>query len=232
MAGDPVVRLSEDFADGVALRDAAKRQGLEGVVAKRVDSPYRPGRRSPDWVKRKERLDEEFLIAGFTEGKGTRGAIGALVLGVHADGGLVYAGNVGSGFTEDELRRLRDLLGPLARTDSPFGPGTPRPRPARERVTWVEPRLVCQVEFAEWTSDGRLRAPVYLGPARRRRSRGRPSRDAARPSPDPRRAATCGSPTATRCSSPTRASPRATWSTTTAPWPRPWCPTCATGPSR
>ncbi len=184
VAGDPVVRLSEDFADGVALRDAAKRQGLEGVVAKRVDSPYRPGRRSPDWVKRKERLEQEFVIAGFTEGKGTRGAIGALVLGVHADGGLVYAGNVGSGFTEDELRRLRDLLGPLERTDSPFAPGTPRPRPARERVTWVEPRLVCQAEFAEWTGDGRLRAPVYRGlrddvdPASVRR-------EAPAPAPDP-----------------------------------------------
>ena len=120
VAGDPVVRLSEDFADGVALLAAAERQGLEGVVAKRVDSPYRPGRRSPDWVKRKERREQEFLIAGFSEGKGTRGAIGALVLGVHADGGLVYVGNVGSGFTEDELRRLRDLLVPLERTDSPF----------------------------------------------------------------------------------------------------------------
>ena len=189
VADDPVVRLSEDFPDGEALRELARARGLEGVVAKRRASPYRPGGRGPDWRKRKERTGQEFLIGGYTAGKGSRGAVGALMLGVWGDEGLLWVGNVGSGLTEAELGRLRELMARLERRDSPFV-NEAHGRTARERVTWVEPELVCQVRFAEWTAEGRLRAPVYLGlrddvdPAAVRHERPAPAPD---PPPAPRR---------------------------------------------
>jgi bifunctional non-homologous end joining protein LigD len=159
----PVV-VSPQFDDGEALLEAAREQGLEGVVAKRADSPYQPGRRSPDWRKVKVRRSQEVVIAGYTRGQGRRrSALGSLVVGVHEAGGLRWAGNVGTGFTESELERLLGLLRPLERDTSPFAVTPKMPRIKRGDVTWVEPRLVAQVEFAEWTREGRLRAPVYLG---------------------------------------------------------------------
>jgi bifunctional non-homologous end joining protein LigD len=162
--GDGTVRVSEAFDDGEALLAAAQASGLEGIVSKRVDSPYRPGRRSPDWMKVKGRARQELLICGYTAGKGSRGSsIGALVLGYHRDGALVWAGNCGSGFTEEELRRLHRLLRERERPTPPFDEAPRMPRVRRGEVTWVEPELVCEVAFAEWTTDGRLRAPVYQG---------------------------------------------------------------------
>jgi bifunctional non-homologous end joining protein LigD len=149
------------LGDGAALLEASAAQGLEGVVAKRVDSTYRPGARGSAWVKVKTVARQELVVGGWMPGKGKRtGTIGALLLGVHdRDGSLRYAGRVGSGFTERELARLEALLAPLARASSPFTAGA---KPPREAV-FAEPRLVVEVQFASWTDDGSLRAPVYVG---------------------------------------------------------------------
>jgi bifunctional non-homologous end joining protein LigD len=160
----PHVLVSPVFDDGPALERAAREQGLEGVVAKRADSAYQSGRRSRDWRKVKVRDEQELVIAGYTKGQGRRGgSIGALVLGVHEAGELRWAGNVGSGFTDAELARLRTRLEPLRRPSSPFRETPRMPRIRKGDVQWVEPELVAEVTFAEWTSEGRLRAPVYLG---------------------------------------------------------------------
>jgi bifunctional non-homologous end joining protein LigD len=156
--------LSPQFTDGEALLAAAEEQGLEGVVAKRLDSSYQPGSRSADWHKLKVRQSQEVVIAGYTKGQGRRAAaFGSLVVGVYEAGGLRWAGNVGTGFNESEITRLLGLLKPLVREDSPFTETPKMPRVRRSDVVWVEPRLVAQVEFVEWTREGRLRAPVYLG---------------------------------------------------------------------
>ena len=158
------VLLSPWFDDGAALEHAARAHGLEGVVAKRAASSYQPGRRSQDWRKLKLKQRQEFVVVGFTRGKGRRSSgIGALVLGVHDAGGLRYAGNVGTGLTDGELDRLEGLLAPLRRAETPFAVVPKLPRGRREDVTWVEPSLVVEIEFAEWTREGRLRAPVYVG---------------------------------------------------------------------
>ncbi|HJU49063.1 MAG TPA: DNA ligase D [Gaiellaceae bacterium] len=158
------VLVSPVFDDGGALERAAREQGLEGVVAKRVDSTYQSGKRSRDWRKVKVREEQELVIAGYTKGQGRRsGAMGALVLGVREAGELRWAGNVGSGFTDAELETLRQRLEPLRRPTSPFAETPRMPRIRKGDVQWVEPELVAEVTFAEWTSEGRLRAPVYLG---------------------------------------------------------------------
>ncbi len=157
------IRLSAAFDDGAALLAAAKEQGLEGIVAKRADSRYTQ-RRSRDWVKVKTEQSQEFVVAGYTRGQGRReGSLGALVLGVHEGGALRYVGNAGTGFSDAELDRLMGLLRPLERKTTPF-PEVPKlPKVKRGGVVWVEPVLVAQVEFAEWTHDRHLRAPRYLG---------------------------------------------------------------------
>ena len=162
---DPVVRLSTVFEDGAALMAAAREHDLEGVVAKRADSRYLPGRRSGSWIKVKSRRQDEFLIAGHTAGTGSRERLGALVLAERDNSGeLRWAGNVGSGLDEAEITRLLGDLAPLASDNSPFS-ATPR----IPRVCWAEPRLRCRVAYAERTREGRLRAPVYLGRGSRRR---------------------------------------------------------------
>jgi bifunctional non-homologous end joining protein LigD len=158
------VLVSPQFEDGGALLAAAREQGLEGVVAKRMGSRYQPGRRSTDWHKVKVRAEQEVVVAGYTRGQGRRsGRFGALVVAVHEAGGLRWAGNVGTGFDDAEIERLLGLLKPLERPTSPFAETPRMPRVRRGDVVWVEPRLVAQVAFAEWTHEGRLRAPVYLG---------------------------------------------------------------------
>jgi bifunctional non-homologous end joining protein LigD len=158
------VRISEAFEDGKALFEAVKKEGLEGVFAKRKDSPYLPGKRMRDWIKVKARNRQEFVIAGYTGGQGRRaGRFGSLVLGVFRGRELVYVGNVGTGFSEKEIDRLLGVLRPLVRDDSPFEVVPKMPRVRRGDVVWVEPKLVCEVEFVEWTHDGHLRAPVYFG---------------------------------------------------------------------
>jgi bifunctional non-homologous end joining protein LigD len=159
------VQLSEAFDDGQALEHAALEQGLEGVMAKRAQSRYEPGRRSREWLKVKPgKQRQEFVIAGYTKGQGRRsGRLGSLILAANRGGELHYVGNCGTGFTEAEIEKLMKLLKPLERSTSPF-PSIPKmPRIRKGDVVWVEPKLVCEVEFVEWTHDGHLRAPSYQG---------------------------------------------------------------------
>ena len=158
--------LSEAHDDGAALYDAARANQLEGVMAKRRASPYEPGKRTPNWRKVKVRWEQELVVGGWLAGEGNRaGRLGALLVGYHdpdAPGRpLRYAGRVGTGFTEAELRRLGALLDALADDACPFDP--PPPRPVARAAHWVTPDLVVEVSFGEWTSDGILRHPAYLG---------------------------------------------------------------------
>ncbi len=158
------VRLSEFFDDGDALYEAAKDQGLEGIVAKRAGSAYAVGKRSRDWLKIKAKGDQELVIAGYTKGQGRRaGSFGSLVVGYWQGSELVYAGNVGTGFNDAEIERLLKKLKPLERATPPFREVPKMPKVRRADVVWVEPTLVAQVEFVEWTHDKHLRAPVYKG---------------------------------------------------------------------
>jgi bifunctional non-homologous end joining protein LigD len=147
---------------GADMLAATEAQGLEGVVAKRLDAPYEPGRRSPCWVKVKNVDRQEVVVGGWMPGEGRRrDRIGALLVGVRENGHLRYAGKVGTGFTEAELDRLARLLGPIQRPSSPFD--APQQAPPPRGAVWVEPRHVAEVEFREWTQGGQLRAPSYKG---------------------------------------------------------------------
>ena len=158
------ILLSEAFADGGALMGAAEERRLEGIIAKRAESRYQPGRRSRDWLKIKTEGRQEFVIAGYTRGQGRRaGTLGSLVLAVYDSDALTYVGNCGTGFDEAEIRSLLGVLKPLERKTPPFERVPKMPRVRKGDVTWVEPKLVCEAKFAEWTHDGHLRAPVYLG---------------------------------------------------------------------
>jgi bifunctional non-homologous end joining protein LigD len=147
---------------GQALLDATREQGLEGILAKKRDSKYLPGRRSDCWLKVKHIRRTSAVIAGWKPGEGGRaGRIGSLLLGVQGPKGLEYAGHVGTGFTAATLKMLGDKLEPLRRDDSPFA--TPVPRMYAKDAVWVEPELVAEVDYTEWTKDGRLRHPSYKG---------------------------------------------------------------------
>jgi bifunctional non-homologous end joining protein LigD len=154
------IRLSEGFpGNGVALFNAAREQGLEGIVAKRLDSPYVSGR-SAAWVKIKAFKSMDCVIGGWTEGQGGRHAtLGALIVGVYRDGKLMPVGQVGSGFDD---RTLRDLLPLLKEHQAPESPFAVPPK-VNQPATWCFPDLVCEVRYAEITRDGTLRHPVYLG---------------------------------------------------------------------
>jgi bifunctional non-homologous end joining protein LigD len=157
-------RLSETFDDGEALLEAAKAQRLEGIMAKRIDSRYIEGKRTRDWLKIKTHGRQEFVIAGYTHGGGRRAStFGSLILGLYEGGKLKYVGNVGTGFSDAEIRRLLEKLKPLRRDTPPFETVPKMPRVRKNEVVWVEPALVAEVEFAEFTHDGRLRAPSYQG---------------------------------------------------------------------
>lgn len=169
------ILLSEAFEDGSALLEAVRARGLEGIVAKRRGSRYQPGKRTRDWLKVKVTRRQELVIAGYTRGRGRRArTLGALVLAVRRGEELLWAGNCGSGFTDRDLEELARRLRPLERVTSPLTSG---PRPEAADVVWVSPRLTCEVELAEWTRAGRLRAPVFRGlradvaPAAARRER-------------------------------------------------------------
>ncbi|MGH8985575.1 MAG: non-homologous end-joining DNA ligase, partial [Acidimicrobiia bacterium] len=146
--------------EGGALLEASVRQGLEGIVAKRLASAYRPGKRSREWLKIKNVRSQEVVIGGWLPGKGRReGELGALLAGYYDDdGALRYAGKVGTGFGATDLRLLRERFEPLRTDDSPF-----EGRQPQKDAIFVEPKLVAEVEFAEWTSAGTLRHPSYEG---------------------------------------------------------------------
>jgi bifunctional non-homologous end joining protein LigD len=154
----PLLRISDFFVNaGEQLLEAAKQNGLEGLIAKRAESVYE-SRRSREWIKLKLTSEQEFVIAGYTPGE--RDTFGSLALGYHdEDGALVYAGNVGTGFDERTLKDLWARLQPLVTEKKPLDRGDKIPR----GTVWVRPELTAQVKFANWTNEGRLRAPVYLG---------------------------------------------------------------------
>jgi bifunctional non-homologous end joining protein LigD len=140
--------------------EQACRAGLEGIISKRRDLPYEPGRHG-GWVKTKCVQRQEFVIGGFTNPEGARAGLGALLIGHYADGRLVFAGKVGTGFSQKAAVELRSRLEAIEQTTSPF---VSPPHGARGRgVHWVLPRLVCEVAFTEWTGDGKIRHPSFQG---------------------------------------------------------------------
>jgi bifunctional non-homologous end joining protein LigD len=152
---------AHELGDGHATIAVSHEFALEGVMAKRLDSFYEPGRRTPAWVKIKNHLSQELVIGGWVPGKGARATtFGALLLGYYDDGALRYAGKVGTGFDQEMLRDLGGRLRALKRDDPPFADAAS----IKERgVTWVEPELVAEIGFTEWTGAGRLRHPRFLG---------------------------------------------------------------------
>jgi bifunctional non-homologous end joining protein LigD len=153
-----VIRYLDHFEDdGIVLYHQVQKLGLEGIVAKRGDSPYKSGR-SPAWIKIRTRRTEDFVVVGFTEPKGGRSGFGALHLGSYHNGELRYSGRAGSGFSEKQLSEVRQTLQSLLRKSAPCS----GPLPQGDGTRWVEARLVCEVEYTERTEEGLLRQPVFL----------------------------------------------------------------------
>ncbi len=145
--------------DGNEFFDLCNKQGLEGVIGKNKQSVYQSGERSRNWVKIKAEQRQEFIICGFTAPRKSRKNFGALIVGIYKDNELQFAGHVGGGFTEKKLEEIKKTLTPLMTKQCPFrnAPST------NTSVTWVKPQLVCEVKFKEWTSEGLLRMPIFLG---------------------------------------------------------------------
>jgi bifunctional non-homologous end joining protein LigD len=154
----PRVQCVHASDDGVALQEAALASGFEGVVGKRKDSRYETGRRSAAWLKIKPTRSAEFVVGGYTRGKGSRASLGAILVGTWEKGKLRFASHVGSGFDERTLEQVKARLEPLKRSTCPFAEEPELPNP----TTWVEPKVVAEVQFHSWTEDGHLRAPVFL----------------------------------------------------------------------
>jgi bifunctional non-homologous end joining protein LigD len=156
-----VLRISESVAgSGAALLEQARQHGWEGVIAKQTDAPYEPGQRSRAWLKLKIEHRQEFVVGGFTEPRNSREHLGAILLGYHdANGELVYAGHTGGGFSRATLDDMYRRLVALERKTCPF---VKEPR-TNETPHWVRPRVVVEVKFNEWTADGKLRQPIFVG---------------------------------------------------------------------
>ena len=162
LTADPRVRLSEHIeTDGLAFFEAARARGLEGIMAKDRHSRYSPGGRSAAWQKIKIRPEQELVVGGWAPGTGKAVDLGALLVGVHADGRLEYAGKVGAGFTTATRAELLPALAKLASDDPPFA--SPVPRAVARNANWVRPELVIRAEFAGWTSDGLVRQAAFKG---------------------------------------------------------------------
>ncbi|MGZ3593629.1 MAG: DNA ligase D [Syntrophales bacterium] len=156
----PNVRISDHIDEkGTSFFRAVQKSGVEGIMAKNGASIYQSGARSREWLKIKNTLSQEAVIGGFTAPRGGRKHLGSLLLGVYEDHGLDYIGRSGGGFTEDELSRVHAKLKPLITKTSPFQSSPKTETPA----TWVKPELVCEVRFSEWTDEGYMREPVFLG---------------------------------------------------------------------
>jgi bifunctional non-homologous end joining protein LigD len=150
------------YGDGLELLESTRKQGLEGLVAKQRDSRYLPGTRSDSWVKVKNIRRQSCVVGGWKDGAGGRaGQLGSLLLGVHGSEGLVYAGHVGTGFNARALDLLGSLLEPLSTAVCPYDGEVPREH--ARAAHWVRPEIVVDVDFTEWTRDGRLRHPSYKG---------------------------------------------------------------------
>jgi bifunctional non-homologous end joining protein LigD len=156
---DPRILVSDGSTSGKRMIAKARRGGWEGLIAKRLDSTYVPGARSNDWLKLKLQHRAEFVVGGYTEPRLSREYFGALLLGYFERDELRYAGNMGGGFNHQSLREMYERLEPLARKTSPF---VDRVK-TREPAHWVRPQIVVEVKFAEWTEDGKLRQPIFLG---------------------------------------------------------------------
>ena len=157
---DPLRFTEHRVGDGVEFYSEACRLGWEGLIAKRAGAPYQAGR-TKDWLKFKCENNQELVIGGFTDPQGTRTGLGALLLGYYdSDGQLVYAGKVGTGFDQQTLHRLHAELSEMEQDRSPFDRGD---MPRERGVHWTRPRLVAQIGFSEWTTDGRLRHPRFQG---------------------------------------------------------------------
>jgi bifunctional non-homologous end joining protein LigD len=154
------VRITESIeGDGKKMLAKARREGWEGIIAKRMDSRYEPGNRSRNWLKLKIEFREEFVVGGYTEPRNTREHIGAILLGYFDKGPFIYVGHTGGGFTRKSLEQMYGVLKPLKRKTSPFEE-TPK---TNEKAHWVQPKIVVEVKFSEWTADRRLRQPIFLG---------------------------------------------------------------------
>ena len=156
-----VLRVSDSLSgDATTLLDEARARGWEGVIAKRKDAPYEPGRRSRAWLKLKVEQRQEFVVGGYTEPRNSRQHLGAILLGYYDDAGqLVYAGHTGGGFSRATLTDMYRRLKGLERKSCPF---VKQPR-TNERAHWVRPRVVVEVKFNEWTAEGKLRQPIFVG---------------------------------------------------------------------
>lgn len=170
--GDPLRFSASINTDPESFLAQAKDLGLEGLIAKEVESNYQPGRRSRSWLKIKLHNQQEFVIGGYTLPKGSRSRFGSVIVGVYEGGKLHYTARVGTGFDERSLEKAYQMFQPLCIEKCPFV-NLPSPRKSSfgggltaadmKRCVWLEPKLVCQVKFSEWTSDGGLRHPVFLG---------------------------------------------------------------------
>jgi bifunctional non-homologous end joining protein LigD len=157
---DKRIRISDSSSNGKRMVAKARRRGWEGVIAKRVESKYVPGARSREWLKLKLQHRAEFVVGGYTEPRLSRPYLGALLLGYFDEAGkLCYVGRMGGGFDRASLKDMLDRLKPLERRTSPFD----APVKTNEPAHWVAPRVVVEIKFAEWTADGRLRQPIFLG---------------------------------------------------------------------
>jgi bifunctional non-homologous end joining protein LigD len=155
-----VIRITDSIeGDGAKMLAKAQKLGWEGIIAKRIDSIYEPGVRSRSWLKLKIEFRQEFVVGGFTEPRNSRQHIGALLLGYFDRGRLIYVGHTGGGFTGDGLSEMFKRLEPLEQDKSPFEE-TPK---TNEKAHWVKPKVVVEVKFNQWTGDGKLRQPIYLG---------------------------------------------------------------------
>lgn len=154
------LRVTESIeGDGKKMLEKARRQGWEGIIAKRTDSRYEPGKRTRSWLKLKIEFREEFVVGGYTDPRNSREHIGALLLGYFDGERFIYVGHTGGGFTREELNDMYKRLKPLERKTSPFEE-TPNPN---EKAHWVKPEVVVEVKFSEWTADRRLRQPIFVG---------------------------------------------------------------------
>ncbi|HST06918.1 MAG TPA: DNA ligase D [Gemmatimonadaceae bacterium] len=154
------LRITDSVAgDGTKMLDKAQREGWEGIIAKRTDSRYEPGNRSRNWLKLKIEFRQEFVVGGYTEPRNSREHIGAILLGYYDKDRFIYVGHTGGGFGRQSLADMYRKIHPLERKTSPFSE-TPK---TNEKAHWVEPRVVVEVKFSEWTADRRLRQPIFLG---------------------------------------------------------------------